>query len=232
GEFRAERAKALSVVAGVAAASGARAARAGHGRRQRRLPVDIINDEVIDVVVEVGAALSKQVVEYIPDTVDVYAELDRVRSARERHVVGELRALLFRIRRALQEVRFAEIEGVLQSDIRGAAIDRGARLARERRLADLEFEIARVLEAKFVEHCWRDGRGQARSAPVHLDAIIAVAGPAARHGRLRLNASRREPAQTVIVGRETMLAVDLLINLRDDEILIPFLYHVLTRWPL
>src|SRR6266511_344308 len=61
-KFRAQRTEALEELTGVAFASEARWIRwstsgADRGRGQRRFPIDVINDEVIDVVVGVRAAL-------------------------------------------------------------------------------------------------------------------------------------------------------------------------------
>ena len=114
------------VVTGVALARSTRGRRANHGRggaarsEQRRLPVQIINDEVIDVVVRVSARVKAQVVGDIFYVTDVSAKLEGMSSAGNGHRVKELVALLIRERGALQERRHAKLDTVGDENIGSA----------------------------------------------------------------------------------------------------------------
>ncbi len=218
----ARRAEALLVVAGVALAREPRAGGALLVRRPQRPvrgEVGVVDDEVVDVGVDVRAGLREQLVVDLADVVDVGAPLDGLVADGVGQGVGELQAALVGQRAAVEAGGLAEGDAVGESDLRGEAVGRG-RLARERRLGELRVEFLRPLEAPLVDEPARKGRGQAQVQRVGGHEVVAVAVAVARHGRRRLDARGRGPAQTVIGRREDIILVDVPIYLRQEEFLV------------
>ncbi len=108
----------------------------------------------------------------------------------------------------------------MDEGLRRTAANRVGRLTREWRLAELKFVVTSPLKASFVKQRGRDGRGKTQIQRVDIDDVVTEVISGAGVGRLRLNAGRRIPAQTIVGDRESIAGVDVPINLRQEERLI------------
>src|ERR1700741_1083146 len=89
----------------------------------------------------------------------------------------------------------------------------------------LKFEIAPILEARFVRKIAVEKGVELGDAPGVADVVVAEAGDAERHAGLRLDSRWRNPAHAIHFKRRVILGVDDPIDLREENRLLALARH-------
>src|SRR5690606_33872620 len=220
-QLDARKAQALLEVARIAFADRTRAVYTSRCRCEPVAPVNIVNDEIVDVVVRIRARAAEQVVDIVGYAVDVTAELDRVTAAVDRDGIRKLPSAFVRKLRTIKKVRRTEFETVGDKDARRTGSAQCCRgFARQRIGAELTLKVAAPLESEFIQDRRRDDRLQTAVHRIDAHKVVAPVRTCTRYDRRRLNAVGRIPTHPVIADAKDVAVIDVPVDLREEEDLV------------
>ena len=101
----------------------------GGSQRAAVSEVCVINDEVVDIAVSVGASSGEEIIVDIPDVIDVGTKLESMVAACVRDRICELKTSLIRESSAIQKISLTEGETIRQCHLRRESVSR-CRLSR------------------------------------------------------------------------------------------------------